>query len=105
MLIVITLYLCVMYAMEDSCGSPSFRGGMTDYIYIYMCVCVCVFFIWISEQTVTFAVYIINRLVSITEVDGVYCAVLTVLMHGDQKVSVHVMSTVQTKIFYTVLMT
>jgi len=32
-------------------------------------------FVWLSEQTVNFAVYIINRLVFITEVESVYCAV------------------------------
>ena len=32
-------------------------------------------FIWISEQTLTFALYIIYRLVFITEVESVYCAV------------------------------
>jgi len=33
------------------------------------------YFLWISEQTVTFALYIINRLDFITEVERVYCAV------------------------------
>ena len=32
-------------------------------------------FVWISEQTVTFVLYIINRLAFITEVESVYCAV------------------------------
>jgi hypothetical protein len=32
-------------------------------------------FVWISEQTVPFALYSINRLVFITEVESVYCAV------------------------------
>ena len=32
-------------------------------------------FVWISEQTVHFPLYIINRLVFITEVEGVYCTV------------------------------
>jgi len=32
---------------------------------------------WLSEQTVTFALYIINRLVFITKVECVYCAVWT----------------------------
>ena len=32
-------------------------------------------FVWISEETVTLALYIINRLVFITEVDSVHCAV------------------------------
>jgi hypothetical protein len=35
------------------------------------------FFVWLSEHTVTFAFYIISRLVFITEVDSVYCAVRT----------------------------
>ena len=39
-----------------------------DY-FSFMC------FVWLSEQTVTFALYIINRLVFITEVESVYCAV------------------------------
>ena len=34
-------------------------------------------FLWISEQTATFALYIINFLVFITVVEGVYCAVRT----------------------------
>ena len=34
-------------------------------------------FVWLSEETVTFAVHIINRLVFITKVEGVYCAVRT----------------------------
>ena len=34
-------------------------------------------FVWISEQTATFAFYIINKLVFITEVESVYCAVCT----------------------------
>jgi len=36
---------------------------------------VCV--VWISEQTEIFVLYIIIRLVFITEVEGVYCVVLT----------------------------
>ena len=32
-------------------------------------------FVWLSEETATFALYIINRLAFITEVDSVYCAV------------------------------
>jgi hypothetical protein len=34
-------------------------------------------FVWISEQTVTFALYIITRLVFMTEVESVYSAVRT----------------------------
>jgi hypothetical protein len=34
-------------------------------------------FVWLSEQTVTFAVYIINRLSFIKEVESVYCTVRT----------------------------
>ena len=34
-------------------------------------------FVWLSEEIVTFALYIINSLVFITEVEGVYCAVRT----------------------------
>jgi hypothetical protein len=34
-------------------------------------------FVWLSKQTVHFALYIINRLVIITEVESVYSAVLT----------------------------
>jgi hypothetical protein len=34
-------------------------------------------FVRLSQETVTFAVYIINRLVFITEVESVYCAVRT----------------------------
>jgi len=39
-----------------------------DYI-AYMC------FVWLSERTVIFALYIINWLVFVTEVESVYCAV------------------------------
>jgi hypothetical protein len=34
-------------------------------------------FVWLSEQTITSALHIINRLVFITEVDSVYCEVHT----------------------------
>jgi hypothetical protein len=34
-------------------------------------------FVWLSDQTVTFALDIINRLVFITEAESVYCAVRT----------------------------
>ena len=34
-------------------------------------------FVRLSEQTVTFVLYIINSLVFITEVESVYCAVRT----------------------------
>jgi hypothetical protein len=35
-------------------------------------------FVWLSEETVTFAaVYIINSLVFITDAESVYCAVRT----------------------------
>jgi len=34
-------------------------------------------FVWFSEETVAFALYIINSLVSITEVESVYCAART----------------------------
>ena len=34
-------------------------------------------FVWLSEQTVTFALNINNRLVFITEMEGAYCAVRT----------------------------
>ena len=34
-------------------------------------------FVWLSVQTVAFALCVINRLVSITEVESVYCAVRT----------------------------
>jgi hypothetical protein len=34
-------------------------------------------FVWLSEETVIFALYIINRLSPITEVESVYYAVRT----------------------------
>jgi len=34
-------------------------------------------FVWISEQTASFALHIIKRLVFITGVESVYCAVRT----------------------------
>jgi hypothetical protein len=42
----------------------------TDYI-AFMCS------VWLSEQTVTFALHAFSRLVFITEVESVYCAVRT----------------------------
>jgi len=45
-----------------------------DYI-AFMC------FVWLSEETVPPALYIINRLIFVTEVESVYCAVRTVLMY------------------------
>jgi len=38
--------------------------------------------VWISEQTVNFDLYIINRLVFITEVVSVYCAVRTEFLYN-----------------------
>ena len=38
-------------------------------------------FVWLSEQTVTFALYIIRRLVFVTEVGSVYSAVQTESLH------------------------
>jgi hypothetical protein len=34
-------------------------------------------FVWLSKETVPFALYAISRLVFITEVESVYCAVRT----------------------------
>ena len=34
-------------------------------------------FVWHSEQTATFALYVVNRMGFITEVESVYCAVGT----------------------------
>jgi len=40
-------------------------------------------FIWLSEKkTVTVALYIINRLVVITEVESVYCAVRSEFLYN-----------------------
>ena len=39
-------------------------------------------FVRISEQTVTFVLYIIERLVFITEVECVYCAVNTEFLYN-----------------------
>ena len=49
-----------------------------DYI-AFMC------FVWISEQTVTFALFITNRLVFITEEECVYCAVRTAFLYNTDK--------------------
>ena len=38
-------------------------------------------FVWLSEQTVDFVLYIINRLVFIAEVESVFCAVRTESLH------------------------
>jgi len=48
-----------------------------DYI-AFMC------FVWLSEQTVAFALYITNRLVFITEVGSVYCAVRTESLYNTE---------------------
>jgi hypothetical protein len=37
----------------------------------------CMYFVWISEQTETYALYTINRLVIISRVQSVYCVVQT----------------------------
>jgi hypothetical protein len=34
-------------------------------------------FVWLAEQTVTFSLYIINRLIFMTKVESVYTAVRT----------------------------
>jgi hypothetical protein len=39
-------------------------------------------FVWLLEETVPFALYIINRLVFITEVESVYSAVRTEALHS-----------------------
>ena len=46
-----------------------------DYI-VFMC------FVWLSEQTATFALYIIKRMIFVTEVESVYCAVRTESLKG-----------------------
>jgi len=42
-------------------------------------------FVWISQQTVTFALYNVNRLVFITEVDSVYSAAQTGSLYNTDK--------------------
>ena len=42
-------------------------------------------FVWILEQTVPFALYIINRLIFITEVERVYCTVRTESLYNTVK--------------------
>jgi len=44
-------------------------------------------FVWLSAQTVTFVLYIINRLVFITEVESVYSAVRTESLYRADYVS------------------
>jgi hypothetical protein len=39
-------------------------------------------FVWLLEERVTFALYIVNRLVFITEVERVYCAVRTEFLYN-----------------------
>ena len=46
-----------------------------------------VFFVRISEQTATFALYFINWLVFITAVESVYCAVRTDSLYTSDYVS------------------
>jgi len=43
-------------------------------------------FVWISEQTANFALQNIKRLVFITEVESVYCAVRTESLYNTQKI-------------------
>ena len=42
-------------------------------------------FVWLSEQTVTFVLYIINRMVLITEVESVYYAVRIESLYNTDK--------------------
>jgi hypothetical protein len=42
-------------------------------------------FLWISEKAVTFALYSINRLVLVTEVESVYCMVHTEFLNKTGK--------------------
>jgi hypothetical protein len=44
-------------------------------------------FVWILEQTATFALYIINWLVFITEVENVYSAVRTESLYKTDYIS------------------
>jgi len=44
-------------------------------------------FVWLSEQTVTFALYIIYRLVFITEVESVHCAVRSESLYSTDTIS------------------
>ena len=41
-------------------------------------------FVWLSQQTVTFALYIINRLIFITKVESVYSAVRTECLYNTE---------------------
>jgi hypothetical protein len=87
--VLLTLHFCVLYVSEnkkrlftyteltgwcfydrDGCVYFSVRTG-SFYIIQVMC------FVWIWEQTAIISLYRINRLVIITETEGVYCAVRT----------------------------
>jgi hypothetical protein len=46
----------------------TFKNCTSDYI-AFMC------FAWLSEETITFALYFINKLVFITEPESAYCSV------------------------------
>jgi len=48
---------------------------------VFMC------FVWLSEETLSFALYIINRLVFITEAECVYSAVRTESLYKTRYVS------------------
>jgi hypothetical protein len=50
-----------------------------DYTFFPHSVFMC--FVWIKEQTATFAVYKINRSVFVTEMESVYCAVRTEFLY------------------------
>ena len=39
-------------------------------------------FVWLSERTVTFALYVINKLVFITEAESVYSAIRTECLYN-----------------------
>jgi len=43
------------------------------------------YFVWISEETVTFALHIINKLAFITEVESAYSAVRTDSLYNSDK--------------------
>jgi hypothetical protein len=49
-------------------------------MHAHYIVCMC--FVWLSDQTVTFALYIIKTLVFITETECVYSAVRTEYLYN-----------------------
>jgi hypothetical protein len=76
------LMYCTFYSLTVSLRITKFTIQK-----VYIVLALCWKFIRISEQTATFALYIINWLVFIIVVESVYCAVRTDYLHKADYVS------------------